>query len=46
MSVMGLLSDVVARLIRQGYPETVAERIASGELPMDTASRMERARVS
>lgn len=44
MSVMGLLSDVVARLIRQGYPETVAERIASGELPMDTASRMERAR--
>ena len=44
MSVMGLLSDVVARLIRQGYPETVADRIASGELPMDTASRMERAR--
>ena len=44
MSVMGLLSDVVMRLVRQGYPESVAERIASGELPMDTASRMQRAR--
>ena len=44
MSVMGLLSDVAMRLVRQGYPESVAERIASGELPMDTASRMQRAR--
>ena len=30
-------------LINQGYPESVARRIASGELPMDYASRMQRA---
>lgn len=32
-----------ARRIQQGYPESVAKRIASGELPMDNASRMQRA---
>jgi hypothetical protein len=30
-------------LIKRGYPESVARRIASGELPMDYASRMQRA---
>lgn len=33
----------VQRLIDAGYPESVAKRIASGELPMDNASRMARA---
>ena len=37
------VGSVVARLIRAGYPEATARRIASGELPMDTASRMQRA---
>jgi SAM-dependent methyltransferase len=31
------------RLIESGYPESVARRIASGELPMDQASRRQRA---
>jgi ribosomal protein S18 acetylase RimI-like enzyme len=33
----------VADLIRLGFPESTATKIASGELPMDTASRMQRA---
>ena len=43
---MGLLSSFIRSLddlIAQGYPPEVAERIVSGELPMDTASRMQRA---
>ena len=42
----GLSEDVaeqVADLIRLGFPESTATKIASGELPMDTASRMQRA---
>lgn len=39
----GVLEPEIRRLIGQGYPESVAERIASGELPMDYASRMQRA---
>lgn len=38
------VGSVVARLIRAGYPEATARRIASGELSMDQASRMARAR--
>jgi hypothetical protein len=34
----------VADLIRLGFPESTATKIASGELPMDTASRMQRAK--
>jgi hypothetical protein len=33
-----------ARRIQQGYPEDTAVRIGSGQLPMDEASRMQRAR--
>lgn len=39
----GALSSV-RDLVRMGFPEETAQRIASGELPMDRASRMERAR--
>jgi hypothetical protein len=35
--------DKVAELIRLGYPESTAKKIASGELPMDQTSRMARA---
>ena len=45
---MGLLSSFIRSLddlIAQGYPPEVAERIVSGDLPMDTASRMRRAEV-
>jgi hypothetical protein len=38
------LSKVIGDFIDQGYPESVAERVASGQLPMDQASRMDRAR--
>ena len=31
------------RLIKEGYPETTAMKIVTGELPMDNASRMARA---
>lgn len=37
---MGLLQQ----LIKLGYPESTAQKIASGELPMDYASRMARAK--
>lgn len=43
---MGLATQMmkeVADLIRLGFPESTATKIASGELPMDTASRMQRA---
>jgi len=43
---MGLLSSFIRSLddlIAQGYPPEVAERIVSGQLPMDSASRMQRA---
>ena len=37
-------SRTITELFEAGYPKEVAARIASGELPMDRASRMERAR--
>ena len=43
---MGLLTTAfktVADWVQAGYPEEVAKRIVSGELPMDEASRMARA---
>ena len=43
----GMASSVVnsaKRLIDLGYPESTAMKIASGELPMDQASRMARAK--
>lgn len=43
---MGLLSSFIRSLddlIAQGYPPEVAERIVSGDLPMDFESRMRRA---
>ena len=43
----GLLSWIgrsVDDLVKMGYPESVAKRISSGELQMDYASRMERAK--
>ena len=39
---MGALTSI-AELIAKGFPESVAKRIASGELPMDEASRLARA---
>lgn len=44
MSIFSLVGRSVADLIKMGYPESVAKRISSGELPMDEASRMSRAR--
>jgi hypothetical protein len=35
--------EAIQRLVSLGYPESVAKRIAGGELPMDYASRMQRA---
>tara|TARA_R110002012_G_C11552106_1_gene602581 strand:+ start:85 stop:1107 length:1023 start_codon:yes stop_codon:yes gene_type:complete len=35
---------LLAQLIRQGFPEATAKKILSGELPMDQASRMARAK--
>lgn len=43
---MGLLASLIRSvddLVSQGYPREVAERIVSGELPMDFESRMARA---
>ncbi len=43
---MGLATQMmkeVAALIRLGFPESTATKIASGELPMDKPSRMQRA---
>jgi len=41
-SEAGLLGKV-RQLVAAGYPESTAKKIASGELPMDYASRMSRA---
>ena len=38
------VSDDIVRLTDQGYPESTARKIVSGELPMDRESRMQRAR--
>ena len=44
MALLAAIARDIAELVRAGYPEETARRIATGELPMDTASRMERAR--
>ena len=36
--------EAMTELVSRGYPKDTAYRIANGELPMDRASRMERAR--
>ena len=38
------VADDVTQLVDQGFPNTTAKKIATGELPMDEASRMARAR--
>ena len=43
MAVGSRLRGILDELIATGYPDQVAQRIATGELPMDTASRMQRA---
>jgi hypothetical protein len=44
MALLAAIARDIAELVRAGYPEETARRIATGDLPMDTASRMERAR--
>ena len=44
MALLAAIARDIAELVRAGYPEETARRIATRELPMDTASRMERAR--
>lgn len=41
---MGTMEQVVAELVARGYPESTAIKIATGELPMDEASRLARAK--
>ena len=41
--ILKLLGRAVDDLVKMGYPESVAKRISSGELPMDFESRMKRA---
>lgn len=43
MAIGARLRGILDELIATGFPDQVAERIASGDLPMDTASRMQRA---
>jgi len=44
MALLSIAAKQLDDLLRMGYPEEVAQRIVSGDLPMDTASRMERAK--
>ena len=43
MAIGSRLRGIIDELIATGFPDQVAERIATGDLPMDTASRMQRA---
>ena len=43
MAIGSRLRGIIDELIATGFPDQVAERIATRELPMDTASRMQRA---
>lgn len=43
MAIGSRLRGIIDELIATGFPDQVAERIASGDLPMDMASRMQRA---
>ena len=40
---MKTLFDIIERLVKAGYPEGTAKKIASGELPMSDTSRFSRA---
>lgn len=42
-SILEWIGRKVEDLVAMGYPESVAKRISSGELPMDAASRAKRA---
>lgn len=42
--ILKLIGRAVDDLVKMGYPESVAKRISSGELPMDFESRMARAK--
>ena len=42
--LISFLGRSVKELVEMGFPEPVAKRISSGELPMDEASRMARAK--
>jgi hypothetical protein len=44
LGLVGKGDEAVKRIVKEGYPEHTARKIESGELPMDEASRMERAR--
>jgi len=44
LSLFKAAANAVEELVEAGFPKEVAERIASGDLPMDDASRMARAR--
>ena len=41
--ILSLIGRKIDDLVKMGYPESVAKRISSGELPMDFESRMKRA---
>jgi hypothetical protein len=43
MNLLSTAARTVADWVKLGFPEEVAKRIVSGELPMDKASRMKRA---
>ncbi len=43
MALLSAITKAVDELVQLGYPREVAERITSGDLPMDTVSRMQRA---
>ncbi len=43
MAIGSRLRGILDELITAGFPEETAERIVTGQLPMDTASRMQRA---
>jgi hypothetical protein len=42
MGLLSLAKKTVSELVDLGYPESVAKKISSGELPMDEASRVAR----
>ena len=44
MGILNMVGRSVDELVKLGYPESVAKRISSGELPMDEASRLARAK--
>ena len=43
MGLLGLAKKGLGELLEEGYPESVAKKIISGDLPMDDASREARA---